>query len=90
MQEVETEYYDLRSGFLHLKKKVTIDKAVKLTADEEERLKKEITASPAMKLEKLKDFWNFVTKTKGEKPIDFTAWLDRHCGDVRRQKGGRK
>lgn len=90
MQEIETEYYYLRSGFIHLKQRVTIDKAVKLTADEEERLKKEITENPATKLDKLRDFWNFVTKTKGEKPIDFITWLDKHCESVRKQKGGKQ
>lgn len=85
MPKQENKYYYLRSNILHCVERVTVDKAVRLSDSEAERLKAEITESPSCKYERLRDFWAFLTKTKGEKPFDFTEWFDRHCREKRRQ-----
>lgn len=85
----ERRYYYLRSGYIHCTVRTETDYAVKLSADEEERIKKEITDSPASKFYKLRDFWNFLTLTKGEKPINFTSYMNKVCDEKRKLGGDR-
>lgn len=80
----ERRYYYLRSGYIHCTVRTETDYAVKLSADEEERIKGEITSAPYAKFSRLRDFWNFLTLTKGEKPINFTSYMNKVCEEKRK------
>lgn len=82
-------YYYFRSGFLHETRKVRTDSAVRLSADEDRRLREAVAASPGRKAEILRDFWVFMTETKGDKPFDFASYMDRVCEEKRKSGGGR-
>lgn len=52
-------YYYLRNGLLHAR--FTVDRCVRLTEDEENRIKAELSSRPYLKQDILSNNWDFLT-----------------------------
>lgn len=76
------DYWYVRSGILH--HKYTVDEAIKLSADEDRRLREEMFANPSDKQGVAEKHWSLYTDTMGRKPFLFTEWFDRECEKKRR------
>lgn len=80
-------YHYFRNGTIHVR--YTVDRCMRLTPGEVERLKADITASPAEKQRILSDMWNFLSVTVGREVIhDGIAELEKQIKEYR--KNGRK
>lgn len=76
------EYYYMRSGVLH--RKYTVDEAVKLSADEEKRVKSEVAERPYDKQGVYERHWSLYAKVMGRKTFAFKEWFDGECEKKRR------
>lgn len=53
-------YYYLRNGLLHVR--YTVDRCIKLSKDEELKIKEELSMRPALKQDVLGSHWNLLTR----------------------------
>lgn len=76
-------YYYLRNGMLHVR--YTVDRCMKLSSTEVDKLKADMTASPADKQDILKKAWNFFTNAVGKDIImDGIAELERQIKEFKK------